>query len=367
MIEISAVLVCNDRLTGVEHEDMTRQQRHLHLLIWLSLAPLMAILVYHAAQQASVADMTRPRTGEGHPLAGATGLLAFGLFSFTLLIGPLSRLSARLMPLLKLRRYFGLFAFLLASAHVFFTLFWSNTGIGLKQPLQTLLHLTPESGLRHEGFGALAFVILCVMAITSHGLIKIWLGARIWKGLHMAGYFAYALLVAHIAYGVVQLGKPTLYLLALAAGTGFLASLHIATGLASLKRPSRLSPDGWILVARTEDMPQARALRIKPPRGEMIAIFREADKVWAVAHNCPHQGGPLGEGMVSAGLITCPCHGFQYSANDGHPQKKRRRPLVTYPTKIVAGRVYVYPVANALGTATSPGLIPQSQQADVYG
>ncbi len=349
---------------------MTRQQRHLHLALWLGLAPVLAVVIYVTAQ-AHTADIVRPEADDARQFARMAGLIAFALLSLTMLIGPLSRISARFKPFIRGRRYLGLLTFMTASAHVFLAHVRDNTEGGLERRAQDLFQSNPNypafSGFPFESLGVIAFAILCLLVATSHNLANRWLGARVWKALHFLVYFAYALLVAHIAFGVVQLGKPFIYLTLLAIGAGVVTGLHIFTGLASLKRPSRLSPDGWILVARTKDMPGARAVRIKPPKGEVIAVFCEADKVWAVAHNCPHQGGPLGEGLISGGLITCPCHGFQYDAGDGSAAKKRRRPLATYPTKIVAGRVYVYPAANALGTSTPPSLIPQSPQTEVYG
>ncbi len=52
-------------------------------------------------------------------------------------------------------------------------------------------------------------------------------------------------------------------------------------------------------------------------KDRMIALFRFKDQYFAIANNCLHRGGPLGEGEVKDYEVTCPWHGWRYSLMDG--------------------------------------------------
>lgn len=134
-------------------------------------------------------------------------------------------------------------------------------------------------------------------------------------------------------------------------------ALHVITGLASLGRMTGPEKDGWLRVARTCEMEDGRAKIIKPPSGEAIAVFLDGDKVSAVSNVCRHQGGPLGEGKIVDGCITCPWHGFQYRMEDGQSPPPFTEKIATYATRLVDGVIYVNPEPNAPGTLQAATLI----------
>lgn len=51
--------------------------------------------------------------------------------------------------------------------------------------------------------------------------------------------------------------------------------------------------------------------------GRTIALFRVKDDYYAVANNCLHRGGPLGEGSLAGEVITCPWHGWKFDVRTG--------------------------------------------------
>jgi nitrite reductase/ring-hydroxylating ferredoxin subunit len=61
-----------------------------------------------------------------------------------------------------------------------------------------------------------------------------------------------------------------------------------------------------------------------------VAIFKYDGKISAISNVCQHQNGPLGEGKIIDGLVTCPWHGFQYCPHDGASPEpfKEKVPLI---------------------------------------
>lgn len=51
--------------------------------------------------------------------------------------------------------------------------------------------------------------------------------------------------------------------------------------------------------------------------GDQYALFRDGDAVYAYVNRCPHKGGPVGEGLVVDGIVTCPWHGSQFEIATG--------------------------------------------------
>jgi nitrite reductase/ring-hydroxylating ferredoxin subunit len=75
--------------------------------------------------------------------------------------------------------------------------------------------------------------------------------------------------------------------------------------------------------------------------GRNIALFRVNDSYYAVANNCLHRGGPLGEGEVDNYQVTCPWHGWKYDVRDGSFTVIPTLKVKTYPVKVEDGMVLV--------------------------
>jgi nitrite reductase (NADH) small subunit len=67
----------------------------------------------------------------------------------------------------------------------------------------------------------------------------------------------------------------------------------------------------------------------------LIAIFRARDgRVYATEPWCPHKGGPLIDGIVAAGKVVCPLHGYTFDLATGKPAHSECRAIRTYPVKL---------------------------------
>jgi nitrite reductase/ring-hydroxylating ferredoxin subunit/DMSO/TMAO reductase YedYZ heme-binding membrane subunit len=294
-------------------------------------------------------------------LIRATGTLGFLMLSWVLCIGPLARLTPRFKPFLYNRRHLGVATFLVALTHGVLVTVWYH-GFGVLNPLVSLLVSNPRydtlAGFPFEVLGLAALLLLFVLAATSHDFWNNTLGPGVWKGLHFLVYPAYALVVAHVVLGALQ--SETHPLLA----AGVLASLLVVAGLqagtalwasgAWLRAPA--GPD-WLRVGAVQDIPMHRARVVEPAGAERIAVFRHGDQVAAVSNVCRHQGGPLGEGQVVDGCITCPWHGYQYRMEDGCSPPPFTDRISTYRTRIVQNVVWVHAVPLPPGTAVPPSRV----------
>jgi DMSO/TMAO reductase YedYZ heme-binding membrane subunit len=243
----------------------------------------------------------------------AFGICAFLMLTIILSIGPLARLSSRFLPLLYNRRHFGVLTFIIAALHASFMIEWYIAQNALPS-LATELTKWPDYGkfigFPFKALGLAALLILLLLASTSHDFWLVFLTPQIWKALHMALYAAYGLAVMHVALGAMQSNRNPAIPVLLGGALLLVASLHLAAGWRE-RRSDRtmVTSDGWLIVGPPRSIPDKAAAIVSAPGGERIAVFRDGEQVGAVTNLCAHQNGPLGEGRIIDGCITCPWHG----------------------------------------------------------
>ncbi|NIJ52271.1 Rieske 2Fe-2S domain-containing protein [Dyadobacter arcticus] len=285
----------------------------------------------------------------------ATSTLAFLMLHVILMIGPLCRLNPRFLPLLYNRRHLGVSMFLISAVHSVFSLlqFHSRGNVGMLKSL-----FTSEPDYRHfsqfpfQTLGFFALLILLVMAATSHDFWLKNLTPRLWKTLHMGVYVVYGLIVMHVLLGVLQQETSSLYVILLACGVVTIVGLHLAAAFVS-HQPNQPAPktgtDGFVSVCDVNDIHENRA-KTMLINGQNIAIFRYDGKVSAVNNQCRHQNGPLGEGKIIDGCITCPWHGYQYQPQNGQSPPPFTEKVETYAVKCIGTTIWVNPTPSLPGT-----------------
>ena len=92
---------------------------------------------------------------------------------------------------------------------------------------------------------------------------------------------------------------------------------------------------------------------------EAVAIFRDNGALSAISNLCAHQNGPLGEGRVIDGCVTCPWHGYQYRLRDGCAPPPFTERLATYRLSLDGHRILLDPRPNPPGTPVAPTPLPQ--------
>lgn len=304
-----------------------------------------------------------------HPGATVETLLIRGLGTLALLmlhiilaIGPLCRLDARFLPLLYNRRHFGVAMFTVALAHGAISLIQFHSG-GDTSPVVSLLSSNQRvDSLAHFPFQQLGFaalLVLFLMAATSHDFWLHTLSPRIWKTLHMGVYAAYALVWAHVCLGALQSEINPILAAVLAVGFAIIATLHLAAARKerALDREKLNAAGEGFLDAGTVESIAEKCARVVTLGSERVAIFRYDGKVSAVSNVCRHQNGPLGEGRIVDGCITCPWHGYQYRPDTGASPPPFPEKVETYRTRVVNGRVWVHPQAHPPGTRIEPAVI----------
>ncbi|MEM6421697.1 MAG: ferric reductase-like transmembrane domain-containing protein, partial [Pseudomonadota bacterium] len=302
-----------------------------------------------------------PASGATRPMDGAIlnaralGTCAFFMMSLVLMIGPLARLDRRFLPLLYNRRHFGVMTAFVALGHAAFVLGW-YFAFSPTPPLEALLTANTTTdrliGFPFEWLGAFALIVLGVLAATSHDFWLNFLGAPMWKALHLAIYPAYVAVTGHIALGALQSQTHPAFAMLAVTAAGGVAVLHLLTWRDAA---AAAEPRDWIAVPMPEAIPEGRARVVTMPDGTRAAVFRHEGTFAAISHACAHQNGPLGEGRILFGCVTCPWHGFQYRLEDGRSPPPFTETVPTFDLRRGDdGRLEISTRPNPPGTPTTP-------------
>jgi len=351
---------------GVEYRAVqwNRQKKLYDVMLVASVAAYLIIF-------AGLTKFLFPRVTDEILLIRAFGTGAFLLLHVILCIGPLCRLDPKFLPLLYNRRHAGVTCFLFGLIHAVLVVITYHAGSDTN-PILSIFVSSPitksMAGVPFQPFGFFALVILFLMAATSHDFWLANLSAPVWKALHMLVYAAYALLVLHVTFGVLQSERSPVYVGTMWLGLLTVVGLHLiaARRERSADRSEILNQKseteaGYLDACAIAEIPDNRA-RIVCLSGERVAVFKYDGKISAVSNVCRHQNGPLGEGKIVSGCITCPWHGYQYQPDTGASPPPFVEKVPTFNVRVINGRVFIHPKPNPAGARAEPAIIEVAGQ-----
>lgn len=113
--------------------------------------------------------------------------------------------------------------------------------------------------------------------------------------------------------------------------------------------------DAWVDIGSVADFNEGQAQTIHIGR-RAIAIVRHRGRFFAIHGLCPHQLGPLSDGLVrlklqaaarsneleideETAVITCPWHGWEFDVQTGRMIADKSRRVRTYDVRVSGPRV----------------------------
>ncbi|PCH45522.1 MAG: nitrite reductase (NAD(P)H) small subunit [Hyphomicrobiales bacterium] len=95
----------------------------------------------------------------------------------------------------------------------------------------------------------------------------------------------------------------------------------------------------WVALGQLEDIP-VQGSRCVTAGEKTIALFRTMDdRVFALEDKCPHKDGPLSQGIVHDGCVTCPLHNWVIALDTGEAQGADEGRVARFPVKIEDGEI----------------------------
>ena len=123
---------------------------------------------------------------------------------------------------------------------------------------------------------------------------------------------------------------------------GFLGG-HLSFGNAVNvnKTAGRTGPKEWTPVMAESELADGEHRKVDAGKVSVL-LYRSGSGILALDSVCSHMGGPLEEGTIADGCVTCPWHGSTFRLGDGH---RVRGPATTpqprYEARVNDGQIEV--------------------------
>ncbi len=75
-----------------------------------------------------------------------------------------------------------------------------------------------------------------------------------------------------------------------------------------------------------------------------LCVARVNGEIAVLSNICPHEEGPLGQGMIENGRVVCPFHGWAFDVKTGEAEHNPSEHARVFPCEVRDGALYVLPV-----------------------
>jgi len=77
----------------------------------------------------------------------------------------------------------------------------------------------------------------------------------------------------------------------------------------------------FVRVCPASELPAEGQVGEFTAQGQSLCVARVNGAIAVLDGVCPHEGGPLGEGIVEDGRVVCPWHAYAYDVRTGASQQ----------------------------------------------
>jgi nitrite reductase (NADH) small subunit len=71
-----------------------------------------------------------------------------------------------------------------------------------------------------------------------------------------------------------------------------------------------------VRVASVDEIAEGGSL-VVAVKGKEYALFKQGGTIYCLDNDCPHAGGPLGEGQLDGTAVSCPWHCWWFDIRNG--------------------------------------------------
>jgi nitrite reductase (NADH) small subunit len=96
----------------------------------------------------------------------------------------------------------------------------------------------------------------------------------------------------------------------------------------------------WQIIGKSSEVGEKQGVEFLVGT-DVVAVFRQEGKLYAVDGICAHQGGPIAKGALDKTCVTCPWHGWQYNIETGENILTKHKMLRTFDLREIEGRIEI--------------------------
>jgi nitrite reductase (NADH) small subunit len=97
----------------------------------------------------------------------------------------------------------------------------------------------------------------------------------------------------------------------------------------------------FVRICAQSELPASGQVREFVSTGRALCVANVFGSICVLDGTCPHEGGPLGEGIIEHGRVVCPWHGFAFDARTGVTQDDPGVKAEVFEAKVENGELLV--------------------------
>lgn len=123
---------------------------------------------------------------------------------------------------------------------------------------------------------------------------------------------------------------------------GFLGGHLVFTSSVNVNATAgRIGPRQWKPVLDESELAEGAHRKVEAGKVSVL-LYRSGSRILALDSVCSHMGGPLDEGTIADGCVTCPWHGSTFRLDDGHIVRgPATAPQPSFEARVNEGRIEV--------------------------
>jgi nitrite reductase (NADH) small subunit/3-phenylpropionate/trans-cinnamate dioxygenase ferredoxin subunit len=82
-------------------------------------------------------------------------------------------------------------------------------------------------------------------------------------------------------------------------------------------------------------------VRVVDADGKSLAVFNVDGVYHVIDNDCPHRGGPLGDGDLDGEIVACPWHGWRWDVTTGANVNNPAVRVACYPVSLERDQLFV--------------------------
>ena len=98
--------------------------------------------------------------------------------------------------------------------------------------------------------------------------------------------------------------------------------------------------DEFVKVASVDEIPPGTG-KVVQVREKPIALFNVEGHFYAISNQCPHEGGPLGEGYLKGCVVSCPWHDLAFDVRNGQGTDAGGYCVLSYDVRVTGDAVFI--------------------------
>jgi nitrite reductase (NADH) small subunit len=97
----------------------------------------------------------------------------------------------------------------------------------------------------------------------------------------------------------------------------------------------------FIPLCKLSELPVEGEAREVTVGATIFCVARVKGEIAVLENDCPHRGGPLGQGVIEEGRVVCPWHAWAFDVKDGTALHDEAARVKVYEVKLEGDQVLI--------------------------